>query len=83
MGKNKNFNLNDIVSFCIILLVAIAIISQVIITKKNNDFVGKQIVVDCDTLTVKSYLEHDNVFQLSNGVVVKKKYIKQNLLMND
>ena len=80
MSKEKKVCTNDIISLCILGLIGVGIVCEVIINKHNNDFVGKQIIVDNDTLRVTSYLDHDNVFHISNGTTVDRKFVKHNII---
>lgn len=78
MGKKLNGN--DIVSLFIVALLAVSVVCEVVINKHNNDFVGKQIVIENDTLLITSYLDHNNVFHISNGMLVDRKYVKHNVV---
>lgn len=76
----KKLSSNDIVSFIILILIAIGIMCNIIITKNNEAMVGKQVVVDKDTITVIGYSTEENMFHLSNNNVVDRKFIKNNIV---
>lgn len=76
--EHKKLSNNDIITLIIVLILAIGLICQIVINKQNNNLVGKEIVIDNDTLRVTSYLEHHNIYHVSNGTLVNKKYIKKN-----
>jgi len=80
MENNKHLNSKDIATLLIIFSLLIAIVCNIKMTKQNSNFVDRQIVVNTDTLTVLHYIEHDNVFVISNGDIVDRKFIKNNLI---
>ena len=81
--EKKHLNFNDVVSLFIIFLIAVGITCNIVLTQKNLNLVGKQLLMENDTLMVRHYDEHNNLFTLSDNSVVNRKVVKKHLIEND